>query len=222
MNDHPQLVQRKRREPDARKPGRIDRLLEQRSTGRRLASKRREHDRRTAGRATQRERQRARRLSIDPLDVVDGDERRRLGRRQQSAHREAERRCIRTQRRLRPLKGGVERETPRARKLVERIGDRFEEVRECREAEFPLGGGRLRLQHAETALARTRDTVSPDRGLADTRLSLDQQHTRPAARTFEERIDRSDLVRAPEERPSANDRHQGVLRCGCRRSFTRP
>jgi hypothetical protein len=156
-----------------------------------------------------------------PLDVVDRNESRRLGRREHGAHGQAERRCVRADRSLAPLECCIERNSARARQLVERVGDRLEQIGERREAELPLGRGRLRLQHAEAAFVSPGDAVSPDRRLADAGIALDHQRPGPVARRVEERLDGSDLVRATEQRPGDDDRRQQVLPSGCRRTSTR-
>src|SRR5512133_1086061 len=148
-----------------------------------------EEDRRVS-QASQRERERARRGAVEPLDVVDRENKRTPG--SENLHGvpqgDAERaRIHRTSRRRLYEERDLERAAPRRGQCrhdeLERV---LEQVAQPRVSKALLRLGRPRREDAEAALARGLDPSEPERRLPDPRFALEHECRRSCTRAVEE------------------------------------
>ena len=154
------------------------------------------------GQAPQRELERRRRRTIEPVEVVDGDddgplvgelpdEREEGGPQHPGSWRPP---------RLRSQQRHLERLALHVRnRRVELLRQARQQIGEPGEREPRLGLGRPRCQHRRAPGARTRDRLVPDRGLADPGLADDREDGVAIRAPLEERLDRCELGLAPDD-----------------------
>ena len=138
----------------------------------------REQDRERRVQAPKSERERTRRRGVEPLDVVDGEQQRFVGgqHRERASHGDTERARIDPIRGFLDEEGHLERTPPRRRKRWQDvIEDVLEQVAEAREREAAIGLGRSRFENAAAAPGRILHPRTPQGGLPDPCLALEDQ-----------------------------------------------
>jgi hypothetical protein len=179
------------------------------------------------GDPSQRESKHARRRRVQPLDVVHCDQQplpvaEEL---EHAAHCNAKRAMVdRITRRLFEEQRSLKRTAPRRRKAIQDVvEDVLEQISQSRVSETMLSLGRSRRQYAQSARARTLDAREPERRLADTRLSLEDERSGPSPHLVDESMDGGKLLFSaddPEHRALSSDRDR-VVRKGNRRVVDR-
>ena len=162
-----------------------------------------EHDR-LVSETPERDLERARRRWVEPLDIVEGDEDRRLlGQGTKNVqHRKPD--CVRIGRRLAGLheqQRHLERPPPGRRErrpdLAEHVAEQF---RETGERERGLGLDSPAGQHGAEPAASVLDARLPEHGLADSRLSREEKRARPQSGVRQQRLDDAKLLPPPDDR----------------------
>ncbi len=144
------------------------------------------------------------------MDVVDGDDHVTLGSQvaQDREQRGPDEPPLGRAGRLDPQQGDLERPPLRRGERRERLGaDRGEQVGEPGEGQLHLRLDRPGHEHEGAAVARARDRLLPDGGLADARLADDRK--RAGAALAQECLDDSELRVAPDD-----ERHTGSVFAG--------
>ena len=147
---------------------------------------------------TEREQERPRRRSIEPLEVVDRDEDRRVRceRREDCRGRRGRPRAARQHCRRRILRSAAPLSSARRRSVAQRrqqlVGhDRAEQLGDPGEGEDSLGLDRAVREDAAAACARALESRLPERRLADPRLPREHERGgRATARSRKSSIDR--------------------------------
>jgi len=169
-----------RPDPDALDPVGTERHLE---LGRddALCNAAREQDARRRLEPPERERERALRGAIEPLDIVDGDEGRLVGREylERASNGDAEGARIDRRRRLLDQKRDLEGSPSRRRQLREHVLERrLEEIAEPCKRQPALGFGGTGRENTKRSCACRVDRCAPERRLPDARLALEHDRAR--------------------------------------------
>jgi hypothetical protein len=147
--------------------------------------------------AAKRERERARRRGVEPLDVVDGDhERFAIAEQLENvAHRDGERALIdaialRVGSQHYHLEGTPSRRCERGQRIVERG---VEEVAEPYVSERSLRLSRARRENSQAPRARMLDGGKPERRLPDPRIAVEHEYRGAALDLIDERANGGEL-----------------------------
>ena len=157
-----------------------------------------ENAHRLRAQAPQHERHDLGRARIDPLHVVQSEEKRPIL--SKSAHHREQREPEQPHLRRRPVRlphqqRGLERAPLNGRQLRQRLLDhRGEHVADGCERDLRLGVGRTGREDAEAAFPREPVRLLPERGLADPGVTLEQQCLATGRHDAQERIERLQLL----------------------------
>ncbi len=206
-DDPLELPERERPQHDARDPLRSKSSVNsQRRPGSVASYRCQQPDALAADEAPEHEPERVARRRVKPLRVVDRDNRRLTQRqtRDSGERPTGQGDPIQLIRRIGAPKRGLERAALRRRKRREqRLRDGLHEIRERDEREPGLRLGGPADQDAKRPRARRSYSGAPDRRLADARHAAYVQRSRPRHQHVEERLDRRDLLVAPDQLPSS-------------------
>jgi hypothetical protein len=150
------------------------------------------------------EEERLRGRSIEPVEVVDCDEDRRVGRERLEDVEDGEADCARVH--VTVAAGSFEQERSFERAsagFVERLQHvghhRAQQLADPCEGEDGFGLDRAVREHLRSAYRRSMQPGLPERRLADSRLAREHEHRRRGRRALEEVLQRPQLVLAPAE-----------------------
>ena len=134
---------------------------------------------------------------VEPLHVVHGDENgvafaEKL---EEAAHRDGERTAIDGfVRSLVEEQRDLERAPPRRCQSGQKVDGFLEQIAEPRVSKTALGFGRSRHEHAHASRTSARDAGEPERGLADSRLALEDERGCALFRCADEGVDGGELL----------------------------
>ncbi len=143
------------------------------------------------------------RRRVEPLEIVDRDKERLMARQRAEPAEEGRRDPARVRRRgagLAEQESDLERPRLRRRKLWHEIARRLaEQIAKACERQIRFALRRPRLEHTEAVAPGKLDAVSPDRALADSRLTLEQKRPGQVIGRLEECRDERELLVASDD-----------------------
>jgi hypothetical protein len=175
--------------------------------------------------AAHRERERVRRGSVKPLQVIDCDYLRSLLRKQleRISDGDSERTRIHGARRVvNEKKCALERTAPRRRQPADHLVEHtFEQVSKASVSEATLGLSRSRQKGSVAERAPVLDTRQPNRRFPNPGFTLEHQRHRSAKSAVEETVNRTNFCVAPNDLETAHRKDLGSASCGRKRDVSR-